>query len=137
MNKTTTFVGQHIFSQLLSLSSKDSLCSVFKAAITRQKDNAVYTSVSEKILTKDTPEVLKDEIIHQNYKDEKGKEQTVELRRIAWWDNKGKRAYEFITNNFDLDAAVIAEIYRYRWQIELFFKKLKQNFALQYFAGDN
>ncbi len=82
-------------------------------------------------------EVLKDEIIHQNYKDEKGKEQTVELRRIAWWDAKGKRAYEFITNNFELDAAVIAEIYRYRWQIELFFKKLKQNFPLQYFVGDN
>lgn len=94
--------------------------------------------MSEKILTKDTPdEVLKDEMIHQNYKDEKGKEQAVELRRIAWWDNKGKRAYEFITNNFDLDAAVVAEIYRYRWQIELFFKKLKQNFALQYFVGDN
>ncbi len=80
---------------------------------------------------------MKDEIIHQNYKDEKGKEQTVELRRIAWWDAKRKRAYEFITNNFELDAAVVAEIYRYRWQIELFFKKLKQNFPLQYFVGDN
>jgi hypothetical protein len=106
--------------------------------ITRQKDNAVYTSVAEKILTNETPdEVLKDEIIHQTYTDEKGKEQTVELRRIAWWDTTGKRVYEFITNNFDLDAAVIAEIYRYRWQIELFFKKLKQNFPLQYFVGDN
>lgn len=80
---------------------------------------------------------MKDEIIHQNYTDEKAKEQTVELRLIAWWDTKGKRAYEFITNNFELDAAVIAEIYRYRWQIELFFKKLKQNFPLQYFVGDN
>jgi IS4 transposase len=45
--------------------------------------------------------------------------------------------YEFITNNFILDAATIAAIYRYRWQIELFFKKLKQNFQLQYFVGDN
>ena len=106
--------------------------------ITRQKDNAIYTAVSEKILTPETPdEVLKDEIIHQNYKDKKAKEQTVELRRIAWWDAKGKRTYEFITNNFELDAAVIAEVYRYRWQIELFFKKLKQNFPLQYFVGDN
>jgi hypothetical protein len=106
--------------------------------ITRQKDNAVYTSVSEKILTPETPdEVLKDEIIHQAYTDEKGKEQTLELRRIAWWDSKGERAYEFITNNFELDAALIAGVYRYRWQIELFFKKLKQNFPLQYFVGDN
>jgi hypothetical protein len=106
--------------------------------ITRQKDNAVYTSVAETLLTTGTADaVLKDEIIHQTYKDEKGKEQTLELRRIAWWDEQGKRVYEFITNNFDLDAATIAAIYRYRWQIELFFKKLKQNFPLQYFVGDN
>lgn len=106
--------------------------------ITRQKDNAVYCSVSEKILTKDTPdEVLKDEIIQQIYKDGKGNEQILELRRIAWWDAKRNSVYEFITNNFELEAAVIAAIYKYRWQIELFFKKLKQNFQLQYFVGDN
>lgn len=106
--------------------------------ITRQKDNAVYTPVAEKILTKGMPdELLKEEIIEQTYKDEKGKEQTLQLRRIAWWDAIGGRVYEFITNNFDLDAATIAAIYRYRWQIELFFKKLKQNFQLQYFVGDN
>ena len=106
--------------------------------ITRQKDNAVYTTVAEYILTKDTPDaVLKDEIIQQTYTDENKKEQILELRRIAWWDTEGQRVYEFITNNFELDAATIAEIYRYRWRIELFFKKLKQNFPLQYFVGDN
>lgn len=106
--------------------------------ITRQKDNAVYLSVAETILTKDTPDaVLKDEIIQQAYTDEDGKQQILELRRIAWWDAKSKRVYEFITNNFLLDAATIAEIYHYRWRIELFFKKLKQNFPLQYFVGDN
>lgn len=106
--------------------------------ITRQKDNAVYISVSEKELGPGTPQaVLKDEIIHQIYKDDKNKEQTLELRRIAWWDAQHNRVYEFITNNFELDAIAIAEIYRYRWQIELFFKKLKQNFQLQYFVGDN
>lgn len=68
-------------------------------------------------------EVLKEEIIHQTYTDEKGKQQTVELKRIAWWESKGQRAYEFITNIFELEAAVIAEIYRYGWQIELFLKK--------------
>lgn len=106
--------------------------------ITRQKDNAIYTTVAESILTKDTPDaVLKEEIIRQTYTDENKKEQILELRRIAWWDAEGNRVYEFITNNFDLDAATIAEIYRYRWRIELFFKKLKQNFPLQYFVGDN
>lgn len=106
--------------------------------ITRQKDNAVYKSVSEKILTATTPdEVLKEETIEQNYKDTDGKIKVLQLRRIAWWDAKGNRVYEFITNNFELDAQVIADIYRYRWRIELFFKKLKQNFPLHYFLGDN
>jgi hypothetical protein len=106
--------------------------------ITRQKDNAVYKSISEKILTATTPdEVLKEEIIEQNYKDTDGKIKVLQLRRIAWWDAKGNRVYEFITNNFELDAQVIADIYRYRWRIELFFKKLKQNFPLHYFLGDN
>jgi len=106
--------------------------------ITRQKDNAVYTTVAERILGAGTPQaLLKDEIIHQTYKDDKNKEQTLELRRISWWDAIRERAYEFVTNNFELEAITIAEIYKYRWQIELFFKKLKQNFQLQYFVGDN
>ena len=106
--------------------------------ITRQKDNAVYTSVSEKILTKKMPDaILKEEIIEQNYKDINGKTQVLQLRRIAWWDSKGKRTYEFISNNFELEAQVIADIYKYRWRIELFFKKLKGNFPLHYFLGDN
>jgi hypothetical protein len=106
--------------------------------ITRQKDNAVYKSVSEKILNKDTPDaVLKDEVIEQIYKDEAKKKQVLKLRRIAWWDKQEGRVYEFITNNFELDAEVIANIYQYRWQIELFFKKLKQNCPLAYFVGDN
>lgn len=106
--------------------------------ITRQKDNAIYTTVSERVLGEGTPQsVLKDEIIRQTYKDDKNEEQILELRRIAWWDGIGDKVYEYITNDFELEAITIAEIYRYRWQIELFFKKLKQNFQLQYFVGDN
>jgi len=106
--------------------------------ITRQKSNAVYKSVSEKLLNGQTPDaVLKEEDIEQNYKDTNGKAQVLRLRRIAWWDSKGGRVYEFISNNFELEAQVIADIYRYRWRIELFFKKLKQNFPLHYFLGDN
>jgi IS4 transposase len=43
----------------------------------------------------------------------------------------------FLTNSFEQDAAKIAGIYKYRWQIELLFKKLKQNFPLKYFLSDN
>ena len=106
--------------------------------ITRQKENAVYTSVLECIHEGESPNaIVKEEIIIQMYKDENGMEQTLRLRRIAWWDHDNQKCFEFITNNFLLNAATIAQLYKYRWKIELFFKKLKQNFPLQYFVGDN
>ena len=60
----------------------------------------------------------------------------IELRRIAYWSEEHKKLYEFICNNYDLPADKIAEIYKRRWQIELLFKRLKQNFQLKYFLGD-
>ena len=106
--------------------------------ITRQKENAVYTAITE-CLHDDSSDaaILKEELILQEYTDDNGNKQQLKLRRIAWWDEKQQKTYEFITNNFELDAATIAKLYQYRWQIELFFKKLKQNFPLQYFVGDN
>ncbi|MCY4779872.1 transposase [Sphingobacterium sp. UT-1RO-CII-1] len=58
-------------------------------------------------------------------------------RRIAYWDDENKRLFEFISNNFELSAEKIALSYKQRWQIELLFKQLKQNFPLKYFLGDN
>ena len=70
--------------------------------------------------------LLKEEIIQQEFKDENNQTQTLKLRRIAWYDEKKDRCYEFITNNFEIDATMIAQLYQYRWKIELFFKKLKK-----------
>ena len=59
-------------------------------------------------------------------------------RRITKWkDNKEEGTITFITNDLDTPAAVICETYRRRWQIETLFKRLKQNFPLKYFLGDN
>ena len=59
-------------------------------------------------------------------------------RRITKWkDNKDEGTITFITNNLDTPATVICETYRRRWQIETLFKRLKQNFPLKYFLGDN
>ena len=100
--------------------------------VTRQKDNAVYTSLEEFDIADDIdPGVLKDERIRIE-KDDK----SIELRRIAYWHEPHKKVYEFITNNFDLEADKIASIYKNRWQIETMFKRLKQNFPLKYFLGD-
>lgn len=106
--------------------------------ITRQKENALYTSTIECLHAEGSPTaILKEEIILQTYKDDNNVEQTLRLRRIAWWDAVKGRAFEFITNDIELEAITIAQLYKYRWKIELFFKKLKQNFPLQYFVGDN
>lgn len=79
--------------------------------ITRQKENAAYTSIEEKELKGNAPNaLLKDEVIEQRYKDATGAEQIVRLRRIAWWHEPQQRVYEFITNHFDLPAKTIADI---------------------------
>jgi Transposase DDE domain/Domain of unknown function (DUF4372) len=61
----------------------------------------------------------------------------VSCRRITFWDEQNKRTFEFITNNNRIKASTVAAIYKQRWQIELLFKRLKQNMPLQYFLGDN
>ena len=101
--------------------------------VTRQKDNAVYKSIEEFDLSDTTIDaVLKDERICVQKKNK-----TIELRRIAYWDSKKEKVYEFITNHFDLEPDKVAAIYKHRWQIETMFKRLKQNFPLKYFLGDN
>lgn len=101
--------------------------------VTRQKDNAVWQSIEEFDIPDDADNgVLKDEKIQVS----KGG-QTIELRRIAYWDDKHQQCYEFITNNYNFLPEQIAAIYKQRWQIELLFKRLKQNFALKYFLGDS
>jgi hypothetical protein len=101
--------------------------------VTRQKDNAVYQSLEEfpvgdhihsGVLKDERIEVLKDK-------------QTITLRRVAFYHAEQDWVYEFISNNFELAADKIAEIYKQRWQIETLFKRLKQNFSLKYFLGDN
>jgi len=58
-------------------------------------------------------------------------------RLIEYYDIKTQRTFSFITNNQTLAASTIAEIYKHRWQIEILFKRLKQNYPIQYFLGDN
>lgn len=104
--------------------------------VTRLKDNALYQAREEYDIPDEADSgVLKDEEIVLYYGD--NKKQVHRALRIAYWDNANKRLFEFITNNFELAAEKIALIYKKRWQIELLFKQLKQNFPLKYFLGDN
>jgi len=104
--------------------------------VTRLKSNSIYqASVEFEIPDEADPGVLKDEVIELKYGE--NKEKTHLSRRIAYWDDDNKRLLEFLTNNMEMPAETIALIYKKRWQIELLFKQLKQNFPLKYFLGDN
>lgn len=61
----------------------------------------------------------------------------IEARLIRYYDKQTDKTFEFITNNTRLSPATIALIYKHRWQIETVFKRLKQNYPLNYFLGDN
>ncbi len=114
--------------------------------VTRLKKNAVYTVVEElrkHYRKKGKAKVLCDEIIEFEYKpeDKNGKKQTkvtkqMRLRKVCYQDEKN-RYYEFLTNNFEITAEEVAFLYKKRWGIEVMFKKMKQNFQLHYFYGEN
>ena len=57
------------------------------------------------------------------------------LRRVSYLDVKTKKRFKFITNNFTLPAITIAQIYKCRWQVELFFKWIKQHLRIKVFFG--
>jgi len=57
------------------------------------------------------------------------------LRRIKFYDAEHDKHLVFLTNNFDLPALTIAQLYRYRWQVELFFKWIKQHLRIKKFYG--
>ena len=57
------------------------------------------------------------------------------LRRIKYYDSKTEKTFIFLTNNFVLPAMTIAELYRCRWQVELFFKWIKQHLRIKSFFG--
>lgn len=101
--------------------------------VTRQHENAAYDTVQEfDIEESSSPSILKDEEIMIGKTNK-----PFVARRIAFWHEEHKKVYVFITNNFELSPDKIADIYKNRWQIELLFKRLKQNFPLKYFLGDS
>ena len=97
--------------------------------VTRMKDNAVY----EVVQTHDVPlhrNILADESILLTGAQAQ-KKCPHKLRRIVVWDADNEREIILLTNHLDFGATTIADIYKERWQIELFFKALKQNLKIR------
>lgn len=103
--------------------------------VTRAKNKMRY-QVASALAPSDDAAVLKDECIlltgqftHKTYPHV--------LRRIEFFDQTQQREFVFVTNNFELDATQIAALYKSRWQVELFFKWIKQHLRIKSFVGNS
>jgi hypothetical protein len=101
--------------------------------VTRMKDNALYEVVEQRRVPLNR-NILSDEIIRLS--GVKASEKCPHLlRRVVVWDADKSREIVLLTNHLDFGATTIANIYKDRWQIELFFKALKQNLKIKTFIG--
>ncbi len=101
--------------------------------VTRAKDNMLYIVTESREVDTQTG-LISDETIQltgfytsQKYPDS--------LRLIVYEDFRDGKVYRFLTNNFSIDAITVAELYRERWQIEIFFKWIKQHLHIKTFYG--
>lgn len=101
--------------------------------ITRLKSNTKFKVVSREPVLK-YKGLSSDQIIKFTGL-KSAKECPTQLRRIGYRDKETGKHYVFLTNNFKLSAKTIANIYKARWQVELFFKWIKQNLKIKTFVG--
>ena len=99
--------------------------------VTRLKRNAAYKLLERRPVNRKTG-VTSDHIIEVV---SRGK--TLRLRRIGYRDPESGKHYELLSNHFRLAAKTVADIYKDRWQIELFFKEIKQNLCIKTFVGNS
>ncbi len=101
--------------------------------VTRLKDNAAY-EVVEECAVPEKRNILCDQLIR--FTGEKAqKDCPCLLRRVAVWDAVNQREIALLTNLLQFGSTTIAAIYKDRWEIELFFKALKQNLKVKSFVG--
>lgn len=99
--------------------------------VTRQRWNSYYQVVKENEVGKNS-NIVSDQIVllgHRSYRT------GVQVRRVVIDDPKTNKQIEFLTNHMGLAASTVARIYRDRWQIEVFFKALKQSLRIKTFVG--
>lgn len=102
--------------------------------VSRQKSNAVYRVDQRRIVNKKQGLTSDQTIILTGIK---GRQCPYALRRIGYKDPEIKKHFVFITNNFKLSAKTIADIYKERWQIEIFFRWIKNNLRIKSFIGNS
>lgn len=103
--------------------------------VVRHKDNIQFKTIEERELPENRHQhVLKDEIIEltgtTSYK-----KYPKRLRRVALWDDKNQQTIEVITNQMSWTANTITELYKARWEVEIFFRDIKQQLHIKSFIG--
>ncbi|MFN8338875.1 MAG: IS4 family transposase [Saprospiraceae bacterium] len=106
--------------------------------VTRIKVNTGYKTIEEKELPKDKDQqhIIKDEIIQlTGLKAQQAGMESHKLRLVHVYKSDEDKTIEIVTNNLDWAARTIADLYKKRWDIELFFKAMKQNLQIKTFVG--
>ncbi len=130
--KGSVIVADRFYNDLSLLNIWDSSGVKF---VIRHKENLQYTVIKENELpAKRHQHILKDEIIELKNADSKQKYPKA-LRRVAVWDDVNKQVIEIITNQLTWTANTIGELYKSRWQIEIFFREVKQLLNIKSFIG--
>ena len=101
--------------------------------VTRMKEKAVY-EVKEELQAPENSHVVRDQIICFPRLARAG-EEPVLFRRVEIWDQEKQESMVFLSNLLAFGATTIAAIYKDRWQVELFFKALKQRLKIKTFVG--
>jgi len=102
--------------------------------VSRLKQGAVYEVLETRSLPETATDLRADQLIRLTGTSAQNSCPQV-LRRVVVWDAKNEREVVLLTNHLDFAASTIAAIYKERWEIELFFKALKQNLKVKTFVG--
>ena len=101
--------------------------------VTRAKENMNYRRLYSARVNKSRGIKCDQTIMLNNYYS--AKEYPEKIRRIKYYDTETENEFDFITNNFQLSALDIAQLYKNRWSVELFFKWIKQHLRIKTFWG--
>lgn len=130
--KGSVIVADRFYNDFFLLNIWDSSGVFF---VIRHKQNLQYTVLRKNELPEDRhPHLLADEIIELKSKTS-GARYKGQLRRIALWDEQNGQTIELITNNMAWVANTIGELYKSRWQVEIFFRDVKQLLHIKSFIG--
>ncbi len=130
--KGSVIVADRFYNDLSLLNVWDSKCVYF---VIRHKENMQYTKIKENKLPENRHQhILIDEIIE--FKNHSSKEKYPKrLRRVCVWDDVNNQEIELITNQMTWTANTIGELYKSRWQVEIFFRDIKQLLHIKSFIG--